>query len=71
MTRIVLSADAELVRQARAVARRHRKTLNEAFREWLMEYVAQSSPAVSFDALMNRLSHVRAGKKFSRQEMNS
>jgi uncharacterized protein (DUF4415 family) len=35
MKNVTLRADADLIEQARAVARAQRKTLNGAFREWL------------------------------------
>ena len=70
MKNITLSADADLIEQARAVARTQQKTLNAAFREWLEHYAAQSGNAEAVDALMKRLKHVRAGGHFTRDEMN-
>jgi len=45
------------------------RTLNNAFREWLLRYTAQAR-AREFDSLMERLRHVQAGRKFSRDEMH-
>ncbi len=70
MKNITLSADEELIEQARAIARAQRKTLNAVFREWLLQFTAQSGSAQEFDSLMKRLRHVRAGRGFSRDEMN-
>jgi hypothetical protein len=70
MKRVTLSAHADLIEQARAVARTQHKTVNAAFREWLQQYVAQSGSAQEVDSLMNRLGHVRAGRQFTRAEMN-
>ena len=70
MKNITLSADSELIEQARIVARSQRKTLNEAFREWLREFTAQSGNVQQAEALIKRLSHVKAGRRFSRDEMN-
>lgn len=70
MRNITLSADDELIEQARIVARSQRKTLNEAFREWLREFTARSGNVQQVQALMRRLSHVKAGRRFSRDEMN-
>jgi hypothetical protein len=71
---ITLSADERLIENARATARRRHTTLNAAFRQWLEEYVARyqepEKAAAEFDAAMERLSYVRAGRKFSRDEMN-
>jgi hypothetical protein len=70
MKNVTLSADADLIEQARLVARAQRKTLNAAFREWLQKYAAQSGSAQEVDSLMKRLRHVRAGRHFTRAEMN-
>jgi hypothetical protein len=70
MKNITLSADEDLIEQARIVARSQRRTLNAAFREWLLQFAAQAGNAREMDALMKRLKHVRAGRHFSRDEMN-
>ena len=70
MKNVTLSADPDLIEQARAVARARNKTLNAAFREWLQQYAAQSGSAQEVDSLMKRLRHVRAGRHFTRAEMN-
>ena len=70
MKNITLSADEHLIEQARLVARSQHKTLNAAFRDWLQQYTAQAGAAKEFDALMRRLRHVDAGRRFSRGEMN-
>jgi hypothetical protein len=67
---ITLSADEALIQQARRRATAENKTLNDLFRQWLARYVAQPSAAERYDALMARLDHVRAGRKFSREEAN-
>jgi hypothetical protein len=70
MKNVTLSADEALIEQARLVARAQHKTLNAAFREWLEHYAAQSGSAQEVDSLFNRLRHVRAGRHFTRDEMN-
>ena len=70
MKNITLSADEFLIEQARLIARSQHKTLNLAFREWLLQYTAQSGSANEFEALMQRLGHVNAGQSFTRDEMN-
>jgi hypothetical protein len=70
MKNVTLSADEDLIEQARLVARAQHKTLNGAFREWLAEYAAQSGSAQEVDSLMARLRHVRARGHFTRDEMN-
>ena len=70
MKNITLSADEDLIEQARLIARTQRRTLNEAFREWLTQFTASAGDGQGFDALMHRLHGVDAGRRFSRDEMN-
>ena len=70
MKNVTLSADEELIEQARLIAHSQRKTLNAAFREWLLQYTAQSGTGQEIDSLMKRLRHVNAGRHFTRNEMN-
>jgi hypothetical protein len=70
MKNITLSADEQLIEQARLLAKSQHKTLNAMFREWLEQFAAQSGGTQEFDALMKRLKHVRAGRRFNRDEMN-
>lgn len=70
MKNITFSADEELIEQARQIARGQRKTLNQAFREWLLQYTTRTGSGKEFDALMKQLRHVKAGRHFTRDEMN-
>ena len=70
MKNITLSADEDLIERARLIARGQRRTLNEAFREWLGHFTQSAGDAQGFDALMSRLQHVDAGRNFSRDELN-
>jgi hypothetical protein len=70
MKTITLSADENLIEQARLVARAQHKSLNAAFREWLLQFTAQAGNEQEFVSLMKRLRHVKAGRRFSREEMN-
>jgi predicted transcriptional regulator len=70
MKNVTLSADDDLIEQARLLARSQHKTLNAVFREWLQHYTSQAGGPQEFDALMRRLDHVRAGRHFSREQMN-
>jgi hypothetical protein len=70
MKNVTLSADEDLLEQARLVARAQRKTLNAVFREWLVQFTAQAGNCEEVDALMRRLRHVDAGRRFTRDEMN-
>ncbi|MGD0481667.1 MAG: hypothetical protein ABSA42_15945 [Terracidiphilus sp.] len=70
MKNITLSADEDLIERARLIARQQRRTLNEAFREWLAQFTESAGDAQGFDALMQRLQNVDAGRRFSREELN-
>ncbi len=71
MENITLSANDGLIERARQTAWAQNKMLNQAFREWLAEYVRAGSDRVAEDeALMKRLSYVKAGREFTRQEMS-
>jgi hypothetical protein len=70
MKNITFSADEDLIEQARTIARAQKKTLNTAFREWLLQFTQRTGNAQEFDSLMKRLRHVRSGRRFTRDEMN-
>ena len=67
---ITLSADEALIREARRQAALQNTTLNALFREWLEQYLRRQDAVAQYDELMQRLSHVNAGRKFTREEMN-
>ncbi len=70
MKNITLSADEDLIEKARSVARAQRRTLNDAFREWLKQFTASDGDAQAFHELMGRLKHIKPGRRFTRDEMN-
>jgi hypothetical protein len=70
MKNITFSADEHAIEQARKAAHAQKKTLNEAFREWLDAFGGTAFNPDEFDALMKRVSYARAGRKFTREEMN-
>lgn len=69
---ITFSAEEALIRQAREQAKHEKKTLNDAFREWLKQYGEKSHDiAKDYHELMKKLAYVRVGnRKFTREEMN-
>ena len=70
MKNVTLSADEGLLQQARRRAGAEHRTLNDIFRQWLDQYVSQSTASDTYDTLMKRLDHVSAGRKFSREHMH-
>jgi len=67
---ITLSADENLIQQARERAASENSTLNEEFRRWLVQYVKRPKNIADYSALMTRLDYAQPGKDFSRLEMN-
>lgn len=68
---ITLSAEAELIEAARKMAAAKGTTLNNEFQEWLVsQTVTGEERLLQYKRLMERLSSVNAGRKFSRDEMN-
>ncbi len=67
---ITFSADQTDIEEAREEAREQNKTLNDLFREWLKTVAGRKARAREYRALMDRLRHVNAGRKFTREEMN-
>jgi predicted transcriptional regulator len=65
---ITLSADETLIERARERAKARRTTLNAAFREWLADFAAGRQAQEGYDALMERLAGVQAGRTFTREE---
>jgi hypothetical protein len=67
---ITLSAEEELIERARLRAAQEKTTLNAAFRDWLQRYAGVETGREEYAQLMKRLSHVKSGRSFSRNEMN-
>ena len=70
MRNVTLSADENLIEQARLTAQARRTTLNAAFREWLEHYAAQSGGGAAIGSLMRRLKHIKSSGPYTRDEMN-
>lgn len=70
MKNITLSADENLIREAREAARSRKTTLNQLFRDWLVEVSGQRERSHQVDELLERLQYVNSGGPSSRDEMN-
>jgi hypothetical protein len=70
MKNITLSAEEDLIENAREVARKQKSTVNALFREWLKELVKQQDREEKLRNLDLRLEYADAGGKFTRDEMN-
>ena len=67
---ITLSADSLLIKEARLTAQLQGSSLNEAFREWLIQFTKSNATRSEYESLMQGLTHVSSDKKFTREEMN-
>lgn len=71
MKNITLSAPEDLINQARKRAVMNGTTLNQEFREWLAsQAVDNEERLLRYHRLIKQLSHVDAGRHFTREEMN-
>ena len=71
MKNITFSADADIIERARDVARTQKRTLNDAFREWLVQFTQPSANLEEYDALMKRLRQtVSLHPPYTRDQMN-
>jgi hypothetical protein len=68
---ITLSADENLIEQARRAAADQGTTLNAAFREWLEQFSGRQRWLQEYDALMERTrKYMRVDRKYTRDELN-
>jgi hypothetical protein len=68
---ITLSADEQLIAQAREQAERHGTTLNAEFRLWLARFVEQERAARTYHDLMATLDYASPGRRFTREDFNA
>ncbi len=71
MKNITFSGDEALIEKAREKARQENTNLNSVFREWLARDVGQDGERREYRSLMKRLSYVKPGRRFDRDEMNA
>ncbi len=67
---ITLSADFDLISEARKKAQSENTTLNAQFRQWLNRYLSTDLKVSDYEKLMDSFSYANPGKKFTRDEMN-
>ncbi|MBI2978922.1 MAG: hypothetical protein HYY38_08935 [Rhodospirillales bacterium] len=71
MKNVTRTVEEDLLKKARSKAIAQHKSLNVLFREWVKQYVGvREGWSAVYQALMKRLGHARAGRCFSRDEMN-
>ena len=67
---ITLSAEEKLIAQARHRAQSENKSLNDAFREWLLEWTSFVDPVARYQDLMARADSVVKVAAHNRDTMN-
>ena len=67
---ITFSADELVIGRAREMARRQKTPLNIVFRRWIEAYAAAADSADKYDQVMEKLRYAKAGRRFSREELN-
>lgn len=65
---ITLSAEKELIEMARRKAKASRTTLNQEFRNWLMQFTRSTRPEGWFIRYMEKFNNVDSGGKFKRSD---
>ena len=70
MQNITFRVEEKLIEQAQVVARARKTALNEAFREWLQQYVSRTGDGAAVDVLTRRFKPVRSAGPYTRDEMN-
>lgn len=71
MKNITLSAPERLINLARKQAAAKGTTLNQEFRDWLAsQTISNEEKLMRYKRLIKQLSHVDAGRHFTREEMN-
>ena len=68
---ITLSADEQLIAQAREEAARHGTTLNTEFRLWLAQFIEQERAARTYHDLMATLGYASPGRRFTREDLDA
>jgi hypothetical protein len=71
MRNVTLSADEQLIENARRRAESEHTTLNNLFREWLARYAGEPRmTAKQVRQTVAAAGHFRAGRRFTREERN-
>jgi hypothetical protein len=70
MRTITFTVDETLIERARIRAANEKRSLDAAFRDWLVLYAGPDTAHAGFKDLMEQLSNVRSNRSFSRDELN-
>lgn len=67
---ITFRADEIAIERARQKAKQNNTTLNAEFRLWLDQYVDVPQSLEEITEILKQFDYVKAGKKFTREELN-
>jgi hypothetical protein len=67
---VIISVEEGLLAEAKSRAASEHLSIDTLVQKWLAEYVAGKQRVERYRELMQRLSYVSAGRKFTREEMN-
>lgn len=70
MRNLTVSADERLIDEARRIAEARQTTLNNEFRDWLVEYTGRAGRLDKYRELVSSLGDFRMDRKYTRDEMN-
>jgi len=70
MKNITFKADEQLIEKARLKAKMEKRSLNDVFNDWLKVYIYPFTHHKNYDKIMQNISYVNSGRKFTRDEMN-
>lgn len=70
MKNITFTADESLIHKAREKARKENTSLNKRFREWLEKYASTGEREEDIESILKKFNYAKAGKSFTRDEMN-
>jgi hypothetical protein len=71
MKNVTLSAEENLIEEARKIARSRNSTLNSEFRAWLADYTGRGERLQKYDELKKELENFHIDRKYTRDEMNA
>lgn len=67
---VTFSVEEKDIAAARDAAALNNTTLNELIRVWIADYAAGTERLSNIERAFETLGHLRAGRKFTREEMN-
>jgi hypothetical protein len=67
---ITLSVDEKLIDKAKKKAFTNNTSINELFRQWLMNYAIETDLSEKLEDFLSNTKYASSGRRFSRDELN-